>query len=84
MDVRQKSIRTRLPRGQSTYLKKQVFLSTLDKCEETILFTTGACSNTQDYDVQSMLGIQVTAIDDMGETVSSRPSASVEMLGPPC
>lgn len=83
MDVRQKSIRTRLPHSQSTYLKKQVFLSTLDKCEETILFTTGACSNTQDYDVQSMLGIQVTAIDDAGETVSSRPNALVETLGAP-
>jgi len=81
MDVRQNSIRTRLTHGQSTYLKKQVFLSTLDKCEETILFTTGACGDGQDYDVQSMLGIQVTAIDNAKETVSSRPNASVETLG---
>jgi hypothetical protein len=77
MGVRQNLICNRL----SNSFKNQGFLSTLDKCETTILFTTGACGNPQDHDVQSMLGIKVTSVDNTRQTVSSLPNVLVESLG---
>jgi hypothetical protein len=74
MDVRQNLI----CRCLLNSFKNQAFLSTLDKCETTILFTTGASCNPQDHDVQSMLGIKV---DNARQTVSSLPSVLVESLG---
>ena len=65
----------------SNSFKNQGFLSTLDECETTILFTTSACHNAEDHAVQSMLGIEVTAIDNTRQTVSSLPTALVESLG---
>jgi hypothetical protein len=65
----------------SCSFKNQGFLSTLDKCETTILFTTDASCNRQDHDVQFMLGIKVTVIDDMRQTVSPSPDCLVESLG---
>jgi hypothetical protein len=62
----------------SSSFKNQGFLSTLDKCETTILFTSGASCNPQDHDVQSMLGIKV---DNTRQTVSSLPNVLVESLG---
>jgi hypothetical protein len=79
MSVRQNLI----PRCLYNSFKKQGFLSTLDKCETTILFTMDACRNPQDHDVQSMLGIKVIDIDNTRQTVSSLPNVAVESLGSP-
>ena len=56
----------------------ELFLSTLDKSETTLLFTNNACCNPQDHDIQSMLGIRV---DNAMQTISSQPHALVERLG---
>lgn len=64
--------------SQSTLIKQQLFLSTLDKSETTLLFTMAACVDPQDYDVQSMLGIKV---DGVRNAVSSRANVLVETLG---
>ena len=65
----------------SDSFKNQGFLSTLDRCETTILFTMGASSDPQDHDVQSMLGIKVTVVDNTTQTVCSPPNGLVESLG---
>jgi hypothetical protein len=71
MGVRQTLIHTRL----SNSFINQDFLSTLDKCETSILFAAQACSNAQDLDVQSMLGIKVN------KTRQTLPNVLVESLG---
>lgn len=65
----------------SNSLRNQGFLSNIDKCETSILFTSGACRDPQDFDVQSMLGIEVTDIDATRQTVSYLTNSVVESLG---